>query len=1523
MLTTNKLKVSVAFVVAMFVLGFVALFPSCAIAEESNLADGVSVSGAAWTSDDFTYADVQTVTSSTGGEPLYPEGVKLYGCDYSRQFYLKGIVVSGFSESGAQKLADGNTDIVIPRTDTEGNVLIGIGPSAFREKGLTSVEFPTGMKTDYVDETTKYVSRRGNFVILEGAFSKNNLTEVNLPEGVIACMPNSFFMNKLEKVKLPRTIWWIENQAFARNQISEVVFPTTTDFQLEIHGSAFGSNNIKSLRLPDFTAVVNKTAFVLNPGLEAISDACTNSSIKNGGGVVYMYTDNLNLQNLDRIHTTDRATESQHSWCQKLISEIGAYKSDVQWLSQDFTYEDTENYRVKITGLSESGIAKRKVNPDLAFPDVDSRGRFVVEIAGTTNNSEFEGGVFATADEKLRSVTFPSLCKTIGDNSFRCAGLKDAVISNDVETIGLAAFQQNNLSSIILPDSVKSIGAGCFATNPTLEKIDLSNSLTEIPGGAFGCSDGVNYMTNLTSIKIPESITSIGQNAFAGNNFHEINIPKSVKSIGKYAFSTKNYLSDECKLTLEEGLVSIGDYAFRNKVIKEVHLPTTVEELKAKTFIKQYSDSTHAVVTKVYVSKEVQATDKTKFPTSEYHEIILDTNNLWVASDFTYDNVVSSGGDSIRVVTGLSESGQTKASSHKNLVIPSSDTTGATVQGIGAAAFKGQEFTSVSFGRGTGKIEIGDEAFAGCRLDSMVLPDELVSIGKSSFADNNLTTLNIPSTLSTIPESAFENNAFKELVIPGYVHVIEKNAFYNPSPASDYISSLSLNEGLMTVADNAFGGLKASKAELPSTVSELSELAFGDTTSNPVALHTNCKEIVDGLTNLPAKGKNFETVYDKLTLTGWSSEDFTYVGSAITGFSETGKVKRESNLNLVLPDVSTDGTVITEISGYVAPTKLSDVNQTVVDEGNPVFGVPESEISFGSSDKGNVISPNGLKSVILPASLQEIGENAFRYNNLEIVQFPETLTSIGTTAFKGNKLTNIYLPDSVTSCGDGCFSNNNITKARLSEQMPIIPDGFLSMNIRMENITLPECITDIGQTAFAGARLTELTIPSNVTHIGRKAFHLHHLSELTIPGNVKTIDDNAFEGTFKGQTLKSLTIEEGVESIGNGCFKEGLLTEVTLPASVKSFGYKVFENNVGIDPENGDHRVKVLYSDASQESLFTEGDNTILIEKDDTPIENPINVTRLSGDDCYGTNLDTIKNDIETNGLPAGVIVCGTSHYLDSLSAAALSGMLDYPVLLVNGSDDAINSTSLEALNELTGGGSRSLDIIVLGGKFAISDGIESQLCSYDRDGACDRIFGDDGYATNRAVYDFGNTRGSWNANEVLVASGAGYHDALGAGSYAMANDSFILLVNPYGDNAPMVEKASHHAKATVLGGFFAVPQDVENSLTSSGVATSRIAGDDAYQTNIAFVTYAVSNGMSIEGAGFSSGLGYYDALGSSHNLGKTKSVMFLASLDESLNQGAYDLMKSSGASIKNAKVFGGLAVISSTTENAIKNVLQ
>ena len=1445
--------------------------PGTVDAAEEPAAQGADeIDASVWKVEDFTYTSYEK---------------RLYGCDYSRDFTIKGSAIAGFSESGLAKL-EKNKDLVLPATDDEGDAVVGVAPSAFTKKGLTSVQFPTGMMVDYNDTVTNgKVTKRGNFVIGENAFSGNELTSVTLPEGVIACLSNSFMGNKIKTVKLPKTIWWLETQSFGRNLITTVNFPTTCDFQLEMHGMAFANNLITSVRLPDYTEVVNKDSFFWNPGKEPLANEAPDRYKTYKGvdgethtaGIVYMYADNAEFEVKDRIHHDKKETESQHSWVQRLIINDGSEETenpDLPWNVNDFTFEGQT-----VTGLSESGIAKRATNKDLVIPDFTREGMYVTAIADAKAGGN---GLFASATEGFESVYLPAGLQKIGAFAFQSNGLKEVTFPSRLATIGNGAFQTNNLTSVILPDTVTSLGNGAFATNLNLERINLSKGLTEIPGAAFGCSDAKHYMTNLKSIVIPEGITKIGQRAFAGNNFAEINIPSTVTEIGAYAFSTKNYLSDPCVVSLPEGLTTIGDSAFRNKVISEINLPTTVIKLNKNTFRKEYSDDTQALVTKVYVISKEQYEDTKNFPASDYHKLYLKDDSVWTAEDFTYgdqefclwpaDAYVSENNFKVHVVTGLSEQGTAKLEVNKNLVIPAKDSDGKKIQGIGdrafykkgittltlpenvkapcdpstwqegqgitergdffigASAFLGNELTSLDLPEGvicvggnafklnklttvkfpktvmqisnqsfaqnaivsldfsdktdyplqidsmafgmnkvmavrlpanTSKLdkntfmnkdkvvvnvyidtdnlgskvtktstyhkviqqgipeeeapwgvndftydeagttitgfsdsgakkiktnpyiilpkegpdgkaitalgagannqgifvvsaddknytpasvilpdtlktignaafalngtltyenamtsitfpdgleEIGATAFQNSKLTAVSIPDSVttmgnatftgsqelqaiklsanvkkipasafmnggislsefgtlvvpegvVSIGKSAFAGRHVEEVVLPSTLETIGDQAFENHQLTKLTLPTNVKTIGKRVFRVVQEGLEHkLSTVSLNEGLETIGQEAFVGSVITEVELPSTVTlshanKSADLIFG--TSKAAAYPIVTVKVADKTkaqewnTTL-ANQKSHIVVYDKLVGSGWTLDDFTYDGTTITGWSESGQLKRQTIRTLVLPDQTPDGQDITAI-------------------GEAAFKIPDAEVEI---TKFGVNSPNGMTSVVLPEKATVIGKEAFSQNALVRVDFTG-ITSIGGSAFYGNDLVEAILPDTVTELGDGAFSANDITEIRLSSGVTVIPAGAFSMNIRLDHVTIPNTVTEIGQTAFAGARLTSLEIPDSVTKIGMKAFHLHHLSSLVIPGSVKEIGESAFEGTYKATTLKTLVLEEGVESIGKFAFKEALLETVAFPNSITTVGAQPFRNNKGKD---GSHVVEV------------------------------------------------------------------------------------------------------------------------------------------------------------------------------------------------------------------------------------------------------------------------------------------------------------------------------------------------------------
>jgi hypothetical protein len=128
---------------------------------------------------------------------------------------------------------------------------------------------------------------------------------------------------------------------------------------------------------------------------------------------------------------------------------------------------------------------------------------------------------------------------TIADGCFNSStyNFKDFVIPDTITKIGQAAFAGcSNLTHLTLPDSVETIGEGAFADSGNLRSVQLSANLSNIPNQAF------LECYRLDNVEIPKYVTSIGDSAFLGSWMTSIRISNSVTSIGAGAFSACAHL---------------------------------------------------------------------------------------------------------------------------------------------------------------------------------------------------------------------------------------------------------------------------------------------------------------------------------------------------------------------------------------------------------------------------------------------------------------------------------------------------------------------------------------------------------------------------------------------------------------------------------------------------------------------------------------------------------------------------------------------------------------------------------------------------------------------------------------------------------------------------------------------------------------------------------------------------------------------------------------------------------------------
>ena len=197
---------------------------------------------------------------------------------------------------------------------------------------------------------------------------------------------------------------------------------------------------------------------------------------------------------------------------------------------------------------------------------------------------------------------------------YECVNVKEVVLKSGVESIGDSAFYGcSSLTSISIPDSVTSIGLSAFSgckelnnvnyigeidkwaeidfydsgSNPLyyakklyindklVTEVNLT-SVTKISSYAF------EYCRSLTSINIPDGVTSIGNGAFWGCSLTSIKIPDGVTSIGNSAFRDCSSLTS---ISIPDGVTSIEEYAFYGcKSLTSIKIPDGVTSIGEYAF---------------------------------------------------------------------------------------------------------------------------------------------------------------------------------------------------------------------------------------------------------------------------------------------------------------------------------------------------------------------------------------------------------------------------------------------------------------------------------------------------------------------------------------------------------------------------------------------------------------------------------------------------------------------------------------------------------------------------------------------------------------------------------------------------------------------------------------------------------------------------------------------------------------------------------------------------------------------------
>lgn len=398
-------------------------------------------------------------------------------------------------------------------------------------------------------DTTLVIPQKlgGNTVteIGEKAFYKNNTIEsVDIPNTVTKIQYCAFSDTKnLKSVtfKDGSKLRAISEQAFSCSGINTIDIPGTVD---TIGSFAFFYSDIKSATIPKGVTEIEYGVFDNCASLEKVE---LNYGIKRIGEYSFFA-----CKSLKELIIPDSVTE---------IADLACAYSGVVKLKLSNSLENIK-YR--------------------AFEDCHSLEGVV--IPDSVNEIGFEAFAFCN---KLKDVRIGRGLKTIKLYAFRdCPLLENIDISEGTEVVERMAFVNSGVKKLTLPDSVTEIQYHSFYTD-TLESVNLPKNIKKIPTSAFSTnskwylsqSDGVVYASYvafqykgnmpenydmsikegtttiaqggfigqpLKSVDLPESLTYIGQKAFAGcNKMKEVEIPYNVENIEKCAFGYDGDYTDE------------------------------------------------------------------------------------------------------------------------------------------------------------------------------------------------------------------------------------------------------------------------------------------------------------------------------------------------------------------------------------------------------------------------------------------------------------------------------------------------------------------------------------------------------------------------------------------------------------------------------------------------------------------------------------------------------------------------------------------------------------------------------------------------------------------------------------------------------------------------------------------------------------------------------------------------------------------------------------------------------------------